>query len=95
MWPRRALEEAMRGAMGRWAVRRSSRFHCSGRCGEKGVEFYIDAFRGVDIPRTHHDLFEQASAEDFMDLLLLFFVRQRQLRHHLLGDEREHLVNIA
>ena len=43
----------------------------------------------------HHDFSEQASAEDFMDLILLFLVRQRQLRHHLLGDEQEHLIDIA
>ena len=60
------LEEAVRGAVGGRAVRRSSRFHCSGgtchvthcdrQCGEKGVEFSIYTFRGVNMPRTHHDL---------------------------------------
>jgi hypothetical protein len=55
--------------------------------GRKGLNFFIYASRGVDMPHTHRDLSEQASAEDFMDLVLLFLVHRRRLQNHLLGDE--------
>jgi len=41
---------------------------------------------------TYHDFSKRASPEYVADVVLLFLVGRRRLRHDLLGDEREHLV---
>ena len=38
---------------------------------------------------------KQSSPGDVADLVLRFLVHRRQLRHYLLGEEREHLVDVA
>jgi len=44
---------------------------------------------------TYHDFSKRASPEHVADVVLLFLVGRRRLRHDLLGDEREHLVVVA
>jgi len=86
---------SMRGCMG------GGRGDQEDRCGRGGLGGGCEGDHGrtggvalVKVPRFRryvpchaHDLSEQASAKNFVDLVLLFLVRRRQLRHHLLGDE--------